>query len=133
LPNGSRRGSPLIRSRTHTRLHYFCSPHHQDGALYPSIAQLERAAGFRRDDTPEQRLVRLKAVLAQATNDLSEAVPLPADLLSIPTGDRYPPLDLTPQQRRQRTIHAQLAQVEGLAARQPLLTVHEDGTASLPA
>jgi predicted ATPase len=32
----------------HTRLRYFCSPHHQDSALYPSIAQLERAAGFRR-------------------------------------------------------------------------------------
>jgi Predicted ATPase len=36
----------------HTRLRYFCSPHHQDSALYPSIAQLERAAGFRREDTP---------------------------------------------------------------------------------
>jgi hypothetical protein len=33
-------------------------------------------------------------VLAQGTNDLSQAVPLLADLLSIPTGDRYPKLDL---------------------------------------
>src|SRR5215471_10850613 len=31
----------------HTRLRYFCSPQHTDSALYPSIAQLERAAGFR--------------------------------------------------------------------------------------
>src|SRR5215467_13297804 len=30
----------------HTRLRYFCSPQHTDSALYPSIAQLERAAGF---------------------------------------------------------------------------------------
>ena len=74
----------------HTRLRYFCSPHHQDSALYPSIAQLERAAGFRREDTAEQRLDKLEAVLAQGTNDLSEVVPLMADLLSIPTGDRYP-------------------------------------------
>ena len=71
----------------HTRLRYFCSPHHQDSALYPVIAQLERAAGFRRDDTAEQRLDKLEAVLAQATNDLSEVVPLLADLLSIPTGE----------------------------------------------
>ena len=35
----------------HIRLRYFCSPHHQDSALYPIITQLERAAGFRRDDT----------------------------------------------------------------------------------
>ena len=79
-----------LSGEPHTRLRYFCSPHHQDSALYPSITQLERAAGFRREDTDEQRLDKLEAVLAQGTNDLSEAVPLLADLLSIPTGDRYP-------------------------------------------
>ena len=110
----------------HTRLRYFCSPHHQDSALYPSIAQLERAAGFRREDTVEQRLAKLEAVLAQGTNDLKEAVPLVAELLSIPASDRYLPLDLTPQKRKEKTLHAQLAQVEGLAARQPVLMVWED-------
>ena len=97
----------------HTRLRYFCSPHHQDSALYPSIAQLERAAGFRREDTAEQRLAKLEAVLAQGTNDLSEAVPLLADLLSIPTGDRYPPLNLTPQKRKEKTLHALVGAARG--------------------
>jgi class 3 adenylate cyclase len=115
-----------IDAEPHTRLRYFCSPHHQDSALYPSIAQLERAAGFRREDTPDQRLDKLEAVLAQGTNDLSQAVALLADLLSIPTGDRYPPLDLSPHQRKEKTLQAQLAQVEGLAARQPVLMVWED-------
>jgi class 3 adenylate cyclase/tetratricopeptide (TPR) repeat protein len=115
-----------ISAEPHTRLRYFCSPHHQDSALYPSITQLERAAGFRREDTSEQRLAKLRAVLALGTNDLSEAVPLLADLLSIPTGERYPPLNLTPQKRKDRTLHAQVAQVEGLAARQPVLMVWED-------
>ena len=80
----------------------------------------------RREDGAEQRLDKLEAVLVQGTNDLSEAVPLLADLLSIPTGDRYPPLNLTPQKRKEKTLHAQLAQVEGLAARQPVLMVFED-------
>jgi class 3 adenylate cyclase len=115
-----------ISAEPHTRLRYFCSPHHQNSALYPSIAQLERAADFRREDTPEQRLAKLEAVLAQGTNNLSEAVPLLADLLSIPTGERYPPLNLTPQKRKEKTLHAQLVQVEGLAARQPVLMVFED-------
>jgi class 3 adenylate cyclase/tetratricopeptide (TPR) repeat protein len=115
-----------LSNEPHTRLRYFCSPHHQHSALYPSITQLERAAGFRRDDTDEQRLDKLEAVLAQGTNDLNEAVPLLAELLSIPTGDRYPPLDLTPQKRKEKTLHAQVAQVEGLAARQPVLMVYED-------
>jgi predicted ATPase len=115
-----------IIAETHTRLRYFCSPHHQDSALYPSITQLERAVGFRREDTSEQRLAKLEAVLSQGTNDLSEVVPLLADLLSIPTGDRYPPLNLTPQKRKEKILLAQLAQVEGLSARQPVLMVFED-------
>jgi class 3 adenylate cyclase len=98
-----------ISAEPHTRLRYFCSPHHQDSALYPSITQLEHAAGFRRDDADEQRLDKLEAVLARGTNDLSEVVPLLAHLLSIPTADRYPPLDLTPQKWKEKTLHAQLA------------------------
>jgi class 3 adenylate cyclase/tetratricopeptide (TPR) repeat protein len=115
-----------ISGEPHIRLQYFCSPYHEDSAFYPSINQLERAAGFRREDTPEQRLAKLETVLAEGTNDLNEAVPLLADLLSIPIGERYPPLDLTPQKRKEKTLHAQLAQVEGLAARQAVLMVFED-------
>ena len=113
-----------LSDEPHSRLRSFCSPHHQDTALYPTITQLERAAGFRRDDTNEQRLDKLEAVLAQATN--GEAVPLLAALLSLPTDGRYPPLNLTPQKRKERTLKALLAQMEGLAARQPLLMVVED-------
>jgi class 3 adenylate cyclase/predicted ATPase len=115
-----------LSSEPHTRLRYFCSPHHQDSALYPSIAQLERAAGFRRDDTDERRLAKLEATLSQGTNDPSETVPLLADLLSIPLGARYPTLDLSPPKRKEKTLYAQLAQVEGLAAREPMLMVFED-------
>jgi class 3 adenylate cyclase/predicted ATPase len=115
-----------LSNEPHTRLRYFCSPHHQDSALYPVISQLERAAGFLRDDTDEQRLDKLEAILARGTTDLSEIVPLFADWLSIPTGDRYPALDLTPEKRKKKSHQAGLAQVEGLAARHPLLMVYED-------
>ena len=110
----------------HTRLRFFCSPYHQDSALYPAIAQLERAAGLRREDTAEQRLAKLEALLAQATNDVSEVAPLIADLLSIPTGDRYPALVLTPQKRKEKTLQALVAQAEGLARRHPALMIFED-------
>jgi AAA ATPase domain len=39
--------SEHIGAEPHTRLRYFCSPHHQDSALHPFTAQLERAAGVR--------------------------------------------------------------------------------------
>jgi class 3 adenylate cyclase len=115
-----------LSGEPHTRLRLFCSPHHRDSALYPTITQLARSAEFRREDTDEQRLNKLEAVLAQGTNDLSEAVPLLAELLSIPTGDRYPPLNIAPQTRKEKTLHALLTQVEGLASRQPVLMVFED-------
>jgi predicted ATPase len=131
----SRLAQTLVERLTdepHTRLRTFCSPHHQDHALYPTITQFERAAGFRREHTSEERLDKLEAVLAQATNDLGEAAPLLAALLSIPTGERYPPLDLTPQKQKERTLRALVAQVEGLAARTPVLMLFEDAQWSDP-
>jgi class 3 adenylate cyclase len=121
-----------LAGEPHTRLRQFCSPHHQDHALYPTITQLERAAGFRREDTADERLDKLEAVLAQATNDLGEAAPLLAALLSIPTGERYPPLNLSPQKQKERTLRALVAQVEGLAARTPVLMLFEDAQWSDP-
>jgi predicted ATPase len=129
----SRLAQTLIdRLEPHTRLRLFCSPHHQDSALYPTITQVERAAGFRREDTADERLDKLEAVLAQATNDLGEAAPLLAALLSIPTGERYPPLNLTSQKQKERSLLALVAQVEGLAARQPVLILFEDAQWSDP-
>src|SRR5262249_8626529 len=35
-----------VASEPHIRLRNFCSPQHTDSALYPTIGQIERAAGF---------------------------------------------------------------------------------------
>src|SRR5216683_783792 len=59
--------SEHIGSEPHTRLRHFCSPHHQDSALYPFIAQLERAAGFARDDAPEAKLEKFASLFEPAT------------------------------------------------------------------
>jgi predicted ATPase len=71
-------------------------------------------------------------VLARATNDLAESAPLLAALLLLPTGERYPPLGLTPQKQKERTLQALVAQVEALAARQPVLMLLEDAHWSDP-
>ena len=99
--------------RTEHRLRYFCSPHHQASALYPFISQLEHAAGFERDDAPERKLDKLEALLARASRDVARDAALLADLLSIPSGGRYQPLDLSPQKRKEETLTAMLAQLEG--------------------
>ena len=85
----------------HTRLRYFCSPQHTDSAFYPIIGQMERAAGLLHDDTSRQKLDKLDALLAQTSTSIQDAA-LIAEMLSLPNDGRYPALELTPQQRRQK-------------------------------
>jgi class 3 adenylate cyclase/predicted ATPase len=112
-------------SEPHTRLRYFSSPQHTDSALYPVIGQMERAAGFVHDDTPHAKLDKLDAVLAQTSTRIEDAA-LFAEMLSLPNEGRYPALDLTPEQRRQRTLEALLSQMEALTRRNPVLMIFED-------
>jgi ABC-type transport system involved in cytochrome c biogenesis ATPase subunit len=115
-----------IAGEPRTRLRYQCSLYHTNSALRPFIAQLERAAGFRADDTPEQRLDKLEAILAIDASRVQAVAPLFAALLSIPFGERYAPLALSPAQQRRRTLAALLDQFEGLTRRQPTLLSFED-------
>src|SRR5262250_1548276 len=115
-----------IAGEPHTRLRYQCSHYHTNSALRPFIAQLERAAGFKADDTSEQRLDKLEALLAMGASQVQAVAPLFAALLSIPFGERYPPLALSPTQHRRRTLAALLDQFEGLARQQPILLSFED-------
>jgi class 3 adenylate cyclase/predicted ATPase len=115
-----------VRQEPRTRMRYHCSPHHTHSALYPVIEQLERAAGFAREDTPEVRLAKLESVLREAMAEVDEMVPLIAALLLVPAGERYPPLALTPQEQKARLFAALLAQLEGLAAQKPVLMILED-------
>ena len=114
-----------LASEPHTRLRYFCSPQHTDSALYPVIGQMERAAGFAHDDTAQAKLDKLDAVLAQTSTSMQDAA-LFAEMLSLPNDGRYPALDLTPEQRRQRTLEALISQVEALTHSSPVLMIFED-------
>jgi class 3 adenylate cyclase len=115
-----------IAAEPHFRLTHQCSPFHQASPLHPVVDHLERAAGFERDDPPQARLDKLTTVLARGTDKLDEAVPLIAALLGVAIGDRYELPDMTPQHEEQRTLNALLDQLAGLAAKQPVLVVHED-------
>ncbi len=120
-----------LAGEPHTRLRYFCSPHHQASALYPVVTQLEHAAGFSREDMPEARLAKLEALLALSDAG-AEEIGFIAERMSIPTGDKYPLPDLTSQRRKEKTLEALLAQLARLAARQPVLMLFEDAHWSDP-
>ena len=68
----------------------------------------------------------MEALLATSASRVQAVAPLFAALLSIPFGERYPPLSLSPIQQRRRTLAALLDQFEGLARKQPVLLLCED-------
>jgi class 3 adenylate cyclase/predicted ATPase len=114
-----------LQAGPHTRMRYFCSPHHTDSALYPTIAQLERAAGFERDDTPEAKLDKITSLLGPSSEHEND-IQLLAELLSIPTGARYAPLNWSPQRKKEKTLDALLRQLQMLSRQRPVLVVYED-------
>ena len=109
----------------HARSRCFCSPQHTDSALYPIISQMERAAGFTRDDNTQGKLDKLDALLAKSFTPPQDAALL-ADMLSLPNDGRYPTLELGAQQRRQKTLEALTAQMEALSRSNPILMIFED-------
>jgi class 3 adenylate cyclase/predicted ATPase len=114
-----------LAGEPHTRLRYFCSPQHTDSAFYPIIGQMERAARLTRDDAPQAKLDKVDALLAETSTSIENAA-LFAELLSLPNDGRYPTLDLTPPQRRQRILEALVSQVEALTRQSPVLMIFDD-------
>jgi TOMM system kinase/cyclase fusion protein len=104
-----------------------CSPYHQNSALYPVIDLLERVVlQFEPEASPHQKLDKIEGFLVQYGLSLPEAVPLFAALLSIPLSSRYAPLNISPEQQKQWTLHAILTILWRRAAQQPVLCVVED-------
>lgn len=121
----------LLAGEPYIRLRYSCSPQHTESALYPFIGQIERAAGLAREDASRTKLDKLDGLLKQTSTSAQDAA-LFAVMLSLPNDRRYPAVELSPLQRRQRTLQALALQVETLARSSPVLMVFEDAHWSDP-
>src|SRR5262249_12565032 len=104
-----------LTAESHTALSYFCSPHHQSSALYPTVIQLTRAATIERDDSGDVKLEKLRSLLALSSSKVDQDMPLFAALLSISIANRYSLPEMTPQRRKERTLAALLDQLKRLA------------------
>ena len=114
----------LLGAEPYTDLHYFCSPHHQNSALFPIINLLERAAGFGREDTPGLKLDKLEALMAETSASTRDVAAL-ADLLLLPTG-RYRDVEHNPRRWKEEVFEALGRQFAGLAKTRPVLMTFED-------
>jgi len=115
-----------VAREPHTRWECRCSPYHQESALYPVIDLFQRAPEFARDEPPEDKLRKIEDSLGRYGLTDPEAVSLWAALLSVPLPADHPPLNLTPQRQKQKTLEAVLGLLIALAAEQPVLVLIED-------
>jgi class 3 adenylate cyclase/predicted ATPase len=120
-----------LASEPHARLRFFCSPLHTESALYPIISQMESAAGLLPGDSPQTKLDKLDAMLARTSTSVENAT-LFAEMLSLPNDGRYPVLELTAEQRRQRTLDAFTSQLLSFTRAGPALIIFEDAHWSDP-
>lgn len=108
------------------------SPYHRNSVLYPVIEVLRRwldpglLPGGPDGSGPRDPLSVLETALRRYGLPLAEMVPLFAALLSIPLGDRYEPLALSPEGQRKRTLEAVLSVVLEMADHRPVVFVVDD-------
>jgi class 3 adenylate cyclase/tetratricopeptide (TPR) repeat protein len=92
-----------VAAEPHGLLYWQCSPYHNDNALYPVINHMSRNAGFVSGDSSAARMEKLRALFSQRAAVDPAAVPLLAELLSVPDAPPVPGSP-TPVQRKMATI-----------------------------
>jgi predicted ATPase/class 3 adenylate cyclase len=115
-----------LTNEPHIRLEGRCSPYYQHSPLYLVGDLLGRVSRWRWDDAPDAKLHKLEEALARYALPLPEVVPLLTSLLSLPLPAHYPPLALTPERQKPKTLQAILRLLLAMAAEHPVLLILED-------
>ena len=102
------------------------SPYHRNSILYPVIELLRRWLDLNRESGARDGLSLLEDTLREYGLPVEEMAPVLAALLSVPLGDRYAPLSLSPEGQRKRTLEAVLAVLLEIAERRPVVLAVED-------
>ncbi len=115
-----------IARTPHTWLDCGTAPFFQNTPFFAVSGMLQRSFQWDATQNTEQRLNALEASLALAGLDPAETAPLIAPLLELPTGERYPPLSISPDQQRKRLLSTLAGWTFGAAKAQPLVIATED-------
>jgi class 3 adenylate cyclase/predicted ATPase len=116
-----------VSSEPHLRWECRSLSHFENTALFPLTDLFQRLLQFHTEDTPDEKLGKLEQALSQFRLPIEESVQLFAPLLSLSIPEaRYPPLNLSPQRQRQKTLESLVAILLELAEQQPVLFILED-------
>ena len=116
-----------VAQEPHVRWECWSAEYSQNTALFPLVDLFQRLWRFQAHETPNTKLEKLAHALSQYRLPLEESVPLFAPLLSLPLPENhYPPLNLSPQRQRQKTLETIIAILLQLAEQHPVLFILED-------
>jgi len=115
-----------ISADRHLLLDYQCSPYHTNTPYYPITDHTARIAHFGPDDPPQLKLDKLEEMIASNGLDVASVAPLFAAALSIPSGDRYPQLEINPHRQREKISEALALRGIEVTKRGPVLALVED-------
>src|SRR6266567_7172710 len=109
-----------VATEPHIRWECRSAEYYQNTALFPVTDLFQRLLQFHPEDTPDEKLGKLEQALSQYRLPVEESVPLFAPLLSLPIPeDRYPPLNVSPQRQRQKTLETIVAILLELTEHKP--------------
>jgi class 3 adenylate cyclase/predicted ATPase len=116
-----------VANEPHVRWECRSAEYSQNTVLFPLIDLFQRLLRFEAQETPDAKVEKLEHALSQYRLPLEASVPLLAPLLSVPLPEHsYPPLNLSPQRQRQKTLETIVALLQELAERHPVLFILED-------
>ncbi len=115
-----------LLNQAHTWLVCRCAPFYRNTAFHPVVELLKRVFQWSDTDSPEKKLEALEERLRLLGLPLSSSVPLYAGLLSLPLGEAYPPLELSPQKQKQQTLESLLTLLLKQTESRPVVLVLED-------
>jgi class 3 adenylate cyclase/energy-coupling factor transporter ATP-binding protein EcfA2 len=116
-----------VAHEPHVRWECRSTEYSQNSALFPLVDLFQRLLRFQAEETAEEKLSKLAQALRQYRLPVEASVPLFASLLSLPIPeDHYPPLNLSPQRQRQKTLEALVAVLLEQTKQQPVLFIVED-------
>ncbi|HXL64237.1 MAG TPA: adenylate/guanylate cyclase domain-containing protein [Xanthobacteraceae bacterium] len=114
-----------VATEPHGVLYWQCSPYHSDNALYPVIHHISRNAGFVSGDSSAARIGKLSALFSQRAAVDPAAVPLLAELLSVPDAPPVPGSPM-PAQRKMATIGLLADEIVRRGEAKPMVLIVED-------
>jgi len=116
-----------VANEPHVRWECRSAEYYQNTALFPLVDLFQRLLRFQAQDTPDEKFGKLEQMLRQYRLPLEESVQLFAPLLSVPLpAHHYPPLNLSPQRQRQKTLETIITILQEEAERHPVLFIVED-------